>query len=200
MKLALLVVVSWPAPARWRPPHHGPPIRTGPASRSRSANCRSHRSGPGRRSIPRRPIGSRTRRWPLWSGPSPSGGCRWTRPSERIAAFAKATDKQRTLPLLFAGVFDVLNRERETVMGGLDRFGAAPEGAGGKPAARGRGPSRGSDRDAAGRREGRRSDATCAVGSAVFRNAAAVPELCLRCSDNDRATAVRPGEGDPGQL
>jgi hypothetical protein len=43
---------------------------------------------------------------------------------ERIAAFAKATDKQHTLPLLFAGVFDVLNRERETVMSGLDRFGA----------------------------------------------------------------------------
>jgi hypothetical protein len=42
---------------------------------------------------------------------------------ERIAAFAKATDKQRTLPLLFAGVFDVLNRERETVISGLDRFG-----------------------------------------------------------------------------
>jgi hypothetical protein len=43
---------------------------------------------------------------------------------ERIAAFAKATDKRHTLPLLFAGVFDVLNRERETVMAGLDRFGA----------------------------------------------------------------------------
>jgi hypothetical protein len=42
---------------------------------------------------------------------------------DRIAVFAKATDKQRTLPLLFAGVFDVLNRERETVINGLDRFG-----------------------------------------------------------------------------
>jgi hypothetical protein len=41
----------------------------------------------------------------------------------RIAAFAAATDKQRTLPLLFAGAFDVLNRERETVVAGLDRFG-----------------------------------------------------------------------------
>jgi hypothetical protein len=41
----------------------------------------------------------------------------------RIALFAKATDKPRTLPLLFAGVFDVLNQERETVMNGLDRFG-----------------------------------------------------------------------------
>ena len=43
--------------------------------------------------------------------------------AERIAAFAKTTDKQHTLPLLFAGVFDVLNRERETVINGLDRFG-----------------------------------------------------------------------------
>jgi hypothetical protein len=42
---------------------------------------------------------------------------------ERIAGFAKATDRQRTLPLLFGGVFDVLNRERETVIDGLDRFG-----------------------------------------------------------------------------
>jgi hypothetical protein len=43
--------------------------------------------------------------------------------AERIAAFAKATDKQHALPLLFAGVFDVLDRERATVMAGLDRFG-----------------------------------------------------------------------------
>jgi hypothetical protein len=42
---------------------------------------------------------------------------------ERIEAFARSTDKQRTLPLLFAGLFDVLNRERETVMNGLDRYG-----------------------------------------------------------------------------
>jgi hypothetical protein len=41
----------------------------------------------------------------------------------RIAGFAKTTDKSRTLPLLFAGVFEVLNHERETVLNGLDRFG-----------------------------------------------------------------------------
>jgi Spy/CpxP family protein refolding chaperone len=44
---------------------------------------------------------------------------------ERINAFAKtvAEDKGRTLGLVFAGVFDVLNREREKVVDGLDRFG-----------------------------------------------------------------------------
>jgi hypothetical protein len=44
---------------------------------------------------------------------------------QRIAAFARAagTDKDRELQLVFAGVFDALNRERETVMRGLDRFG-----------------------------------------------------------------------------
>jgi hypothetical protein len=43
----------------------------------------------------------------------------------RIAEFAKAAgkDKQHAMGLLFAGVFDVLNRERATVMSGLDRFG-----------------------------------------------------------------------------
>jgi hypothetical protein len=43
----------------------------------------------------------------------------------RIADFARAADKdkQHELSLLFAGVFDVLNRERVTVMSGLDRFG-----------------------------------------------------------------------------
>jgi hypothetical protein len=43
----------------------------------------------------------------------------------RIAGFAKSADKdkERALRLLFAGVFDVLNRERETVVNGLDRFG-----------------------------------------------------------------------------
>ena len=45
--------------------------------------------------------------------------------TRRIADFAKAsnTDKDRALRLVFAGVFDVLSRERETVMEGLDRFG-----------------------------------------------------------------------------
>jgi Spy/CpxP family protein refolding chaperone len=44
---------------------------------------------------------------------------------ERIAAFAKAAgdNKQHELVLVFAGVFDVLNQERRTVIGGLDRFG-----------------------------------------------------------------------------
>jgi hypothetical protein len=44
---------------------------------------------------------------------------------QRIAAFAKAagSEKDRKLPLLFAGVFDALNREREAVVSGLDRFG-----------------------------------------------------------------------------
>jgi hypothetical protein len=44
---------------------------------------------------------------------------------QHIADFARAADKdkQRELVLLFAGVFDVLNRERVTVMSGLDRFG-----------------------------------------------------------------------------
>jgi hypothetical protein len=45
--------------------------------------------------------------------------------AQRIADFAKAADKDkpRELRLVFAGVFDVLNRERETVLNGLDRFG-----------------------------------------------------------------------------
>jgi hypothetical protein len=43
--------------------------------------------------------------------------------TDRIAGFAKTVDKQHTLPLVFAGAFDVLNRERETVVNGLDRFG-----------------------------------------------------------------------------
>jgi hypothetical protein len=44
---------------------------------------------------------------------------------QRIDSFAKAagTDRDRLMPLLFAGVFDVLNRERSTVLSGLDRFG-----------------------------------------------------------------------------
>ena len=41
----------------------------------------------------------------------------------RVAAFAKTADKPRELPLLFAGVFNVLSRERDTVLDGLDRFG-----------------------------------------------------------------------------
>jgi hypothetical protein len=43
----------------------------------------------------------------------------------RIADFAKSAnkDKQHALELLFAGVFDTLNRERATVISGLDRFG-----------------------------------------------------------------------------
>jgi hypothetical protein len=45
--------------------------------------------------------------------------------TQRIRNFAKATgdDKDRTMPLLFAGVFDVMNKEREKVISGLDRFG-----------------------------------------------------------------------------
>jgi hypothetical protein len=44
---------------------------------------------------------------------------------QRIDAFAKATGANRDsrLPLLFAGVFDVLDRERAQVLDGLDRFG-----------------------------------------------------------------------------
>ncbi len=44
---------------------------------------------------------------------------------QRIDAFAGtvAEDKDRTLGLVFAGVFDVLNHERERVIDGLDRFG-----------------------------------------------------------------------------
>lgn len=44
---------------------------------------------------------------------------------QRIAAFAKTADsnKGHALLLVFAGVFDVLNRERATVIEGLDRFG-----------------------------------------------------------------------------
>nr|WP_294517977.1 hypothetical protein [uncultured Rhodopila sp.] len=45
--------------------------------------------------------------------------------TQRIAAFARdaGEDRDRTMPLVFAGVFDVLNREREKVVSGLDRFG-----------------------------------------------------------------------------
>ncbi|MFL5282541.1 MAG: hypothetical protein ACJ8AW_16525 [Rhodopila sp.] len=44
---------------------------------------------------------------------------------QRIDSFAKAagSNKDRRLPLLFAGIFDVLNRERAKVLDGLDRFG-----------------------------------------------------------------------------
>jgi hypothetical protein len=46
--------------------------------------------------------------------------------TQRIAAFARDSgeDRDRIMPLVFAGVFDVLNREREKVISGLDRFGA----------------------------------------------------------------------------
>jgi hypothetical protein len=45
--------------------------------------------------------------------------------AQRITAFAKdaGEDRDRTMPLVFAGVFDVLNREREKVISGLDLFG-----------------------------------------------------------------------------
>jgi hypothetical protein len=43
--------------------------------------------------------------------------------TQRINTFAKGEDRDRTLPLVFAGVFDVLNQEREKVISGLDRFG-----------------------------------------------------------------------------
>jgi hypothetical protein len=45
--------------------------------------------------------------------------------AQRIADFAKAADKDKdhALRLVFAGVFDVLSHERETVLAGLDRFG-----------------------------------------------------------------------------
>ena len=45
---------------------------------------------------------------------------------QQIAAFAKEAgdNKQHELALVFAGVFDVLNQERRTVIDGLDRFGA----------------------------------------------------------------------------
>lgn len=46
--------------------------------------------------------------------------------TRRIADFVKAAadkDKNHELRLVFAGVFDLLSRERETVMEGLDRFG-----------------------------------------------------------------------------
>ncbi len=44
---------------------------------------------------------------------------------QRIDAFARtvADDKDRALGLVFAGVFNVLNHEREKVVDGLDRFG-----------------------------------------------------------------------------
>jgi hypothetical protein len=44
---------------------------------------------------------------------------------QRIAAFAKEAgdSRQHELVLVFAGVFDVLNQERRTVIDGLDRFG-----------------------------------------------------------------------------
>jgi hypothetical protein len=45
--------------------------------------------------------------------------------AQRIAGFAKAAGnaRQQELLLVFAGVYDVLSRERQTVMNGLDRFG-----------------------------------------------------------------------------
>jgi hypothetical protein len=44
---------------------------------------------------------------------------------QRVDAFTKAAgpNKDHRLPLLFAGIFDVLNRERGKVLDGLDRFG-----------------------------------------------------------------------------
>jgi hypothetical protein len=43
---------------------------------------------------------------------------------QRIDAFARTVgDKDRTLGLVFTGVFEVLSREREKVVNGLDRFG-----------------------------------------------------------------------------
>jgi hypothetical protein len=46
--------------------------------------------------------------------------------AQRIDSFAKAAGdgRDRTMPLVFAGVFEVLNKEREKVVSGLDRFGA----------------------------------------------------------------------------
>jgi hypothetical protein len=46
--------------------------------------------------------------------------------TQRIDAFAKNAGDERdhVMPLVFAGIFDVLNRERITVVNGLDRFGA----------------------------------------------------------------------------
>lgn len=42
--------------------------------------------------------------------------------TQRIAAFAKTEGKDK-LGLLFAGIFDVLDQERSSVLAGLDRFG-----------------------------------------------------------------------------
>ena len=43
----------------------------------------------------------------------------------RIDAFAKAAgaEKSRLLPMVFAGLFDVLSHERANIINGLDRFG-----------------------------------------------------------------------------
>ena len=81
----------------------------------------------------------------FWNGPPIGGSADWQKDEavasvvgavtqrrlpmdaavQRIDAFARtvAEDKDRTLGLVFAGVFDVLNRERSTVLSGLDRFG-----------------------------------------------------------------------------
>ncbi len=175
-------------------------IRTGPASRSKSANCRSPRSGAARRSIPPPPAGRRTRPWPRWSPRSTQRRLPMEAATQRIGAFAKDSgeDRERTMPLVFAGVFDVLNREREKVISGLDRFGERQ-----KTLADGLRQ----DSEALRAAQAANPPDEAKVGELtqhllwdqqLFELPPPVAELRLRPAGDHRAAAVRTGAGDSG--
>ncbi|MEM0922089.1 MAG: hypothetical protein AAGI13_03535 [Pseudomonadota bacterium] len=82
----------------------------------------------------------------VWSGPLPADGADW-RADPKIAALAPILAARRTsmeeaesrisdfatgqgadLPLLFAGVFDLIERDRRRLIGGIERYAAQQRG------------------------------------------------------------------------
>ena len=107
--------------------------------------------------------------------------------------------KQQQLLTLLAGLFDVLDAERSSVIAGLDRFGARQkELAAGIREDNDEAAHLQAD-TAADAGAGQPDGATRDLGGRGVPGPAPVVELCLRRAGQDRAAAVRAGAHDPAE-
>ena len=118
--------------ARRSPRRRWPPtraIRTGPARRRRCPSSPSLRSGPVLRSTMLPRLGRATRKSRTWCRGWRRGASPLEDAQKSIADFiiGSAAERGQKAKLLFAGLFDRLNRERTEVMNGIERCRAPSE-------------------------------------------------------------------------
>ena len=189
---------AWRCRARRAPPIRAIPI--GRAIRSRCRKSRSPRCGRVRRSTTSstawendpaiKDLVARlaARRTPLDDAREDDRG---------VPSPAAAAERQQKAKLLFAGLFETLNRERSEVMNGIERFSRKQKEfadqirADDSRAARAPGHARSRSE------QGRRTGQPRRVGDAHFRGAAQDHRLCLRGSRPHRAAPVCARAGDP---